>query len=269
MEYPTSYPDVNVTLDALQASAQAILGANFVGMYLYGSLASGDFDPERSDIDFVIVTKGLISNETIAGLEAMHTRTYASGLKWARKLEGAYIPQSDIRSYEPDHAPCPFLNEGRFYLAGLGSDWVIQRHVLREQGVTVAGPEIRRLIDPVRPTGLRQAVLAVLREWWAPILQNPALVRDGEYQAYAVLTMCRSLYTLEHGTISSKPVSARWAQAVLGEPEKDLIEWALSWNRVRPSDRKKETLEFIRLTLERSQEFTPTKDSELQETSEV
>lgn len=32
----------------------------------------------------------------------------------------------------------------------------------------------------------------------------------------AILTMCRVLHTLEHGTIVSKPVAARWAQAKLG-----------------------------------------------------
>jgi hypothetical protein len=38
-----------------------------------------------------------------------------------------------------------------------------------------------------------------------------------EYQAYAILTMCRALYTLQHGTVVSKSVAARWAQEVLGE----------------------------------------------------
>ena len=49
--YPTSYPDINAVLDLLVLSVQTILGDCFVGLYLYGSLASGDFDLQRSDID--------------------------------------------------------------------------------------------------------------------------------------------------------------------------------------------------------------------------
>lgn len=32
-----------------------------------------------------------------------------------------------------------------------------------------------------------------------------------EYHAYAVISMCRALHALEHGTIASKPVAAKWA----------------------------------------------------------
>ena len=55
MTDPTPYPDVNAVLHALLSDAQTILGNHLVGLYLYGSLASGDFDPGRSDIDFVVV----------------------------------------------------------------------------------------------------------------------------------------------------------------------------------------------------------------------
>ena len=92
----------------------------------------------------------------------------------------------------------------------------MQRTILREQGVSVAGPPLRPMIDPVSPDEIREGVRGVLRGWWTSLLDNPRWLRDGEYQAYAVLTMCRALYTLQHGTIASKPVSARWALAHVG-----------------------------------------------------
>ena len=55
---PTPYPSVNAILGMLLSGAQEILGNRFTGLYLYGSLSSGDFDPERSDIDFLVVTDG-------------------------------------------------------------------------------------------------------------------------------------------------------------------------------------------------------------------
>jgi hypothetical protein len=81
---------------------------------------------------------------------------------------------------------------------------------------------------------------------------DPARLESGEYQAYAVLTMCRALYTLEHGRIVSKPVAARWAWVTLGKRWAALIDWALAWRHAAPSDRLNETLDLIRYTLERS-----------------
>ncbi|MBI4316404.1 MAG: nucleotidyltransferase domain-containing protein [Chloroflexi bacterium] len=86
---PTTYPDVNAILYALLSNAQTILGDRFVGLYLYGSLASGDFSFQSSDIDFVAVTTDELPDEVISALDKMHARITASGLKWATKLEGS------------------------------------------------------------------------------------------------------------------------------------------------------------------------------------
>ena len=54
--FPTPHPGVNLALRELTARIQAILGGRFSGLYLYGSLALGDFDPCSSDIDLIVVT---------------------------------------------------------------------------------------------------------------------------------------------------------------------------------------------------------------------
>ncbi len=41
----------------LQTESQRVLGENFVGSYLHGSLALGGFNPARSDVNIVVVTK--------------------------------------------------------------------------------------------------------------------------------------------------------------------------------------------------------------------
>jgi len=71
--HPTSYPEVNALLEELLESVQAILGSHFVGLYLDGSLTSGDFDQD-SDIDLVVVTDDEISDDLFAALQAMHER---------------------------------------------------------------------------------------------------------------------------------------------------------------------------------------------------
>ena len=60
---PTPYPDVNEVLNLLLTNVKGILRDQFVGMYLYGSLSSGDFNPETSDIDFLVVTTDFLSGK--------------------------------------------------------------------------------------------------------------------------------------------------------------------------------------------------------------
>jgi hypothetical protein len=250
--HPTPYPDVNAVLHVLLSGVQTVLGDHFVGMYLSGSLATGDFDPQRSgDIDFVVVTADELPDEMLPALEAMHTRITASGLEWATRLEGDYIPQSALRRYDPAHARYPHLGvDGHFDVEQHDSDGVIQRHTIREQGMVVAGPAPQTLIDPVQPNELRWAALAILREWWLPQLDDPARLHSSEYQAYAILTMCRALYTLQYGTVVSKPVAARWARETLDQRWTSLIERALAWRHDAPLDSLNETLDFIRYTLD-------------------
>ena len=45
----TPYEDVNLILNLLLANVQEVLTNQFIGLYLYGSLATGDFDPKTSD----------------------------------------------------------------------------------------------------------------------------------------------------------------------------------------------------------------------------
>jgi hypothetical protein len=242
----TPYPAVNDTLQQLLAGARAVLGEQFVGLYLYGSLSSGDFNPATSDIDFVVVTEGELPAERVAALEALHGRLWAEGSHWAAHLEGAYIPRAALRRYDPAAPSVPGINEGRFTVGGQGSDWVIQRHVIREHGVALAGPPPAALIDPVTPGDLRRAVTAILREFWASVADDPAFLRRADYQAFAVLTMCRALHALDQGAIISKPAAAHWALEALPERWRSLIQQAAAWQPGTEIGRTEEIAELIR-----------------------
>ncbi len=262
MKQPIPDPNVTFILQKLLAEVQRVLGAQLRGLYLYGSLASGDFNPRSSDIDFVVTTQSMLPPETSAALRVMHEQLAGSGLKWAANLEGSYLTQAALRRYQPDDGPWPTLNEGRFYVAPHGSDWVIQRHILRQHGVTLFGPPVVDLIDPVTAVELKQAVTEILREWWAPMLPDPAFVQRREYQAFAVLTMCRALYTLRLGDVVSKPAAARWALAELGKTWAALIEQALAWPLGSQPDSLEETLAFIAYTVAVSRSFSDTDKEE-------
>ena len=60
---PTAYPAVNVALLEFLSSVQTILGPHLRGMYLVGSLAVGDFDPNTSDLDIIVVTDSTLPDD--------------------------------------------------------------------------------------------------------------------------------------------------------------------------------------------------------------
>jgi len=254
--FPTPYPEVNETLTLLLSDAKEILKDQFVGMYLYGSLSSGDFNPETSDIDFLFVTSDVLAKETISKLEAMHRETWATSWKRAGELEGAYVPRELICRHHANGPACPTVNEGQFYVVPLGSDWIIQRHVVREYGVVIEGPDPKTLIDFVTPDEIRGAVLVILQEWWFPMLEDPSWLRDHEraYHAFAVITMCRVLHALEHGTIVSKPKAVQWARTRLPDRWTQLIDKAVSLHK-NQGDFLNETLDFIRFIKEQTVRF--------------
>lgn len=247
---PTPYQDVNIALNLLLSNMRAVLEDQFVGLYLGGSLALGDFDPHRSDIDFTAVTVDELAPETIVALEEMHTRLYTMGTKWVMRLDGSYVPQQVLRRWTTDSIPCPFVEADSFYVTIQGSA-LIQRHIIRQHGVVVAGPKPHTLIDPCDPDDLRSAVQNLLEKWWRPLLGDSAWVEQSQEQPFAVLTMCRALYTLEHGVVATKPVAARWVQQTTSEQWTALIEWALAWPHETKSNHLASTLGLIQYTLER------------------
>jgi predicted nucleotidyltransferase len=248
---PTPYPDVNEVLNVLLSNVKEILGDQFVGMYLYGSLSSGDFNPKSSDIDFLVVTRDSLSEESISKLDVMHKQVSAASLGRAGQLEGSYVPRELIRHDDPYGMPCPTINEGEFNIAPLGDGWNIQRYVVREYGVIVEGPDPKTLIDFVSADDIRSAVISVLNDWWFPMLDDPSWLRDHDrgHCAFAVITMCRVFHALQHGTIVSKPKAVQWIRPRLDDEWKHLIDKAVAISDHEDVELTlSETLDFIRYT---------------------
>jgi hypothetical protein len=257
---PTPYPDVNAILSEVYTGAREILGDLFVGMYLYGSLATATFDPDSSDIDFLVATTEEIRGEKLDALIAMHARIAQSDSKWAIQLEGSYIPRDVLLRYDPTRTLHPHIDRGDGILAVQqhDTDWVIQRYVLREYGITIVGPPMRDLIDPITPDDLRHALRLMLAVWWEPMLSNPVPLQQAGYRSYAIMTMCRVLYTYETGGIVPKGVATTWAQEQLGETWAGLIELANQSRNGTPLVTVEATLDFIHYTVERVKTYTTT-----------
>jgi hypothetical protein len=108
------------------------------------------------------------------------------------------------------------------------------RWTLREHGITLAGPEPRQLVAEV-PGDVLRSKMRPLIEGFLPDLLSWTSFDIAWAQRYAVTTLCRMLYTLETGKVTSKPAALEWAKSALPAQWKRLIQQAiddrpLPWN---------------------------------------
>jgi hypothetical protein len=223
---------VNAVVLEFESRTRVILEKNFLGFYLYGSLALGDFDPHTSDIDWIVVTQGEISEYIFTALKAMHATFDRSDSPWTGKIEVAYIPSHALNHRVGTAEAYPQIEKGtELFRAPLEIGWAFQRYSLREFGVVVAGPEPHTIMDPVDPADLRQAGGLIVKDWVEHAQQDSAWidwVRHRSALSFVVLTLCRIHYSMATGSVASKPAAAGWAKENLGERWEALIQRSLA-----------------------------------------
>ena len=233
----TPLPEVDELLREFLARVRTVLAPRLVGVYLDGSLATGDFEPDRSDIDLAVVTAAPLGAGSIALLAAMHRTLAGRSARWGLEIEGSYVSRAWLRRYQPRLPEHPHIERGSCRLYTVQHEtgyWTIHRHVLREHGVILHGPPPRSFIDPGPAAELQRAAAGVLGQWWTWVLRDQAVLANGFYRCYAVLTTCRMLYTLEMAAITSKRHAAAWARERLDRRWHPLIDRALAWSRSAP-----------------------------------
>jgi hypothetical protein len=201
---PTPYPELNTVLAELVAGVDAALGETFVGAWLQGSLALGDFDQD-SDADFIVIVRDELGREQVDALQALHARIYDLPFEWAKHLEGSYFPAAILRDLHSSGTPLWFLDHGsRSLVRSPHCNTLVVRWILRERGVTLAGPSPATLLDPIAPELLRREMIDTIRSWGAHILAHPDEYRSRFYQGFVVLNYSRLLHDLAEGHPGSK-----------------------------------------------------------------
>ena len=250
MTSTTPYPELNALLEEFVRQARASLEADLIGLYVVGSFALGGFD-EDSDVDFLCVTRDELTSTQQASIQSMHGRLYDSGTPFAQHLEGSYISAERLR-LAPDGSELFYLdNTARALIWSDHCNKSVVRWTLYQHGIALHGPTANTLLELVDSEALRQETRRSMRSWLEEILAQPQLVDNRWYQAYAVVTRCRMLYTLREGAVASKPAAVRWALEHLDSSWAGLIE--RSWrDRPNPSLTSKlpANLEDARQTLE-------------------
>lgn len=225
---PTPYADINALLALLLSGMQRILGEKLVGLYLYGSLVTGDFDKECSDIDLLAATSSDINEREFESLQEMHTDFAHQHKQWDGRIEVAYLSVTALQTFKTHSSKIAIISPGEpFHIKEASNDWLINWYTVREKGVTLFGPSPKTLIAPISKEEFLQAVHEQAQRWHAWTNHIPEHLPS---QAYAILTMCRALYACKHGEQVSKKQAAEWATKELPEWS-SLIQNALLWRQ--------------------------------------
>jgi hypothetical protein len=222
----TPYADLNSVLKELVTRVRDALGDAFVGAYLQGSFAVGDFD-RHSDVDFIIAVREELSDDQVSVLQAVHARVYGLDSAWAQHLEGSYFPATILRDDHQRGTPLWYLDHGSQSLVRSDHcNTLVVRWVVCERAVVLAGPSPATLVDPVPIDALRREIRDTMRTWGKEILDQPNRYRNRFYQGFIVLSYCRMLHDLVEGRPGSKRAGATWAKANVDPAWSPLIDRA-------------------------------------------
>lgn len=227
------YPELREVLNVFANEIAAELKENLIGLYLVGSIASGDFDLD-SDVDFLVVTNTELTEADMKPLQDIQIKIHDIDCYPAKHLEGSYISISDLNNWS-------VVGKKKLYYFDNGSttyeqtthdnQWHI-RWILRERGITLIGqkPEIilrevpqNELIDEIKMSMLQS------KEIFQGEINRPLSFCNSRFgQSFFVLTYCRMLHTLHTGTVQSKKAGAAWAKQFVDPRWGKLIDQA--WN---------------------------------------
>jgi len=248
----TPYTDINALLDSLLMHMQNILRQKLVGLYLYGSLVSGDFDHESSDIDVLAATSSDINDKEFVDLQKMHDDLIANNKKWDDRIEIAYLSAGALKTFKSRTSKIAIISPGEpFHVKEAGNDWLINWYMVREKGITLFGPSSKTLIDPISKEEFIHAVQAQTKDWAQWIYR----MQQRKSQAYAILTMCRALYAYKHGEQVSKKQAALRAAKELplwSALIKNALLWREAWRdeAVDHAAMFPETLRFVQFVID-------------------
>jgi predicted nucleotidyltransferase len=227
------YPDLREVLSSFVEEITAELGENLVGIYLVGSIASGDFDLDN-DVDFMVVTNAELTEENMKPLQDIQIKIHAIDLYPAKHLEGSYISISDLNDPE-------IVGKKKLYYFDNGStayersahdnQWHV-RWILREGGITLADPKPETILKPIPPGELSnemKAAMLQVKQFFEDEMDRPISFFNSRFgQSFTVLTYCRMLHTLHTRTVQSKKAGAAWAKHFVDLKWIKLIDH--SWN---------------------------------------
>ncbi len=217
----------------------AALREDIIGLYLHGSLAMGCFNPERSDLDLLGVTRQPTPPETKHRLAELLLRFS----KAPAPIEISFLSWDDLHPWRhPTPYDFHYSEDWRAKLeqelsTGEWKNWrkpecgdddlAAHLTITRERGIGLYGKPIPEVFPPVPAEHYAGSIIGDFHWGRERIAQNPV---------YFVLNACRICAYLRDRRILSKDEGGMWALRNLPHTFYPLIRQALAAYRESGSD---------------------------------
>ncbi len=221
-------------VNTLCVELQRLLGENFVGMYLHGSLALGGFTPTRSNINIVVVVQRPMNLEVKRTSIALLLRIS----KMPCPIDIYFLVEQDIFPFQH---PLPYdfhyneMERDRYQQdlrSGTWKHWndggehepdlTIILTILHSYGICLEGESITKALPHVPEQEFRATLVEKVQIAQEHPLHDPISF---------VLNACRTLAYLHKGVILSKDAGGVWGLATLPEQYYPLIQQLLALYR--------------------------------------
>ncbi len=207
-------PVVSALVTERLSTVDTALPGFVTALWVTGSAASGDWRPDRSDVDFVAATSRVPALTDLEALAALHA---APG---EPLYDGIYVAESDLAAPPSADEPAAHVTDGEFGTGACGQCTPAAWLELRQDGVAVRGPAPAELVPAPEPGALRSWLLGNLRGYWSDTAAHaervgaerpPAAPVDGYPVAWMVLGAPRLHATLTTGRVISKTAAGAYA----------------------------------------------------------
>ncbi len=211
------------TIDAMANEIIRIMDGDVYGIWLYGSVVMDDFRPGWSDIDFVALTCGEISETRAEQLLTLRQQMLEKepDNPYYRSFEGGMLSLDSFINKKPN----------RVVYWGTSGQRITDRYyfdsfsikVLLENGRLLCGEDVRDQLTMPTYFELRKNIESHL----ISIRQYAHLSGNSLYSFGWMLDISRCLYTLRTGKIIAKTAAGEWALKESLCPAPDTLDYAL------------------------------------------
>ncbi|AZV57398.1 aminoglycoside adenylyltransferase domain-containing protein [Clostridium sp. AWRP] len=227
-----------------EVNLKKYFGSKIFGVYLYNSVALGGFDKDKSDIDFITILNKDFEDKDISIVTLIHNELN-SKFKYAKRMEGMYLTKDKVGKPNSKIEPYLYFCDEKLNSYGYYDINYVTWWTLKYNGIPINSPNVSSLNINVQWNNIVETMNYNLNSYWKNKLCEKNIFLSDEWIEFAVLTLCRILYTLDNKSIATKIESAKYTIMNIPDEYKLIIEEAI---RIRKNscDRSLYETEFKR-----------------------
>jgi hypothetical protein len=201
--------EVGPLLDRFAAGAGGVV--QLEALWAHGSLALGDFQPGRSDLDLVALISAAPDDAEQQDLRRMHEALHRQE-PLAQKLHCSYVVRAELDDPGREHLTWAHAEMFTRVVSP------VSRRELHLGGLCLLGPAPDTVLPPVSDQELADYIRGDLRDYWYPKTEQADLWRQDIWVDVGLLTFARATVTLRDGRLITKR-EALGVLAGLGAPD--------------------------------------------------